>query len=402
MDAGRVSHSAEPCIGRVSADGQRWLSWGWCSSGACGGSASEGFLGRQARAGPSIHSVAVLPLENLSGDQDQEYVADGMTEALIARLGGLRSLRVISRTSAMQFKGGRKSRPGDCRSLKVDAVVTGSVQRSGDRIRVTANLIRSDPETQLWSGTYDRDVRDVLALQSERCARHRAASRHHRHWPGERPSLGHDRQPSHRRSTTATSRGAFTSTGIHAASIEQSITHFEAAIAGDATFAPAYLGLATAHGSFGTITIGASPPSDVLPKAVAAATRALELDPTLADAHVWLADLHNRDMAVGRGRVRLPARARAEPEPRTRARAVWAGGFSTVDAARRRLRNHAAGATSTRSRWTWACQLRRHALHRAPVRRGDPRAAQHPALGPGQLECADDSRDGAGREGAIR
>ena len=130
-----------------------------------GGSAPPGVLTAGASAGPAHRSIAVLPLENLSGQSDQEYVADGITEAMIVRLGSLRTLRVISRTSVMQFKGTRKPVPEIAKALGVDAVVTGSVQRAGDRIRITVQLIRSDPEEQLWSESYDRELRDVLALQ---------------------------------------------------------------------------------------------------------------------------------------------------------------------------------------------------------------------------------------------
>ena len=264
----------------------------------------EPFSGRPASAGSPIHSLAVLPLENLSGDPGQEYVADGMTEALIARLGGLRSLRVISRTSAIQFKGGRQSVPEISRALAVDAVVTGSVQRSAGRIRITAHLIRSHPEAQLWSGTYDRDVRDVLALQSEvalaiarqvdiivtgsESAVLAAAA------PAVSPEV-YDQYL----------KGRFYLHKYTRVSIERSIKHFDAAIAGDPTFAPAYLGLATAYGSFGTITIGSAPPPDVLPRAIAAATRALELDPTLADAEVWLADTAQQEWRWAEAESRL-------------------------------------------------------------------------------------------------
>jgi TolB-like protein/tetratricopeptide (TPR) repeat protein len=255
---------------------------------------AERFSGRRPSAGPSIRSIAVLPLENFSGDPDQGYAADGITEALIARLGGLRGLRVISRTSAMQFKGTRKPIPEIATTLAVDAVVTGSVQRSGGRIRITAQLIQSNPEEQLWSGTYDRDMRDVLALESEVALI--VAKQVGIVVTGADSARGTGVAP-----TVSPAvydhylKGRFQFHKYTQASIEESITHFEAAIAADASFAPAYVGLAAAYGSLGTITIGASPPSDVLPKAVAAANRALELDPTLSDAYVWLAIAQQQD-----------------------------------------------------------------------------------------------------------
>jgi TolB-like protein len=117
------------------------------------------------RAGAArIQSIAVLPLENLSGDPAQEYFADGMTEALISDLGKLGKLRVISRTSAMHYKGTRKTLPEIARELNVDAVIEGAVLRSGNRVRITAQLIRASPETHLWAESYERDPRDVLAL----------------------------------------------------------------------------------------------------------------------------------------------------------------------------------------------------------------------------------------------
>src|SRR5258708_7823411 len=120
-----------------------------------------------ASASGAIRSLAVLPLQNFSGNPEQDYFADGMTEALIARLSAIHALRVISRTSAMQFKGTRKSVPAIGKELNVDAVIEGSVLRSGDKIRVTVQLIRADTDEHLWSGTYDRELQDVLALQSD-------------------------------------------------------------------------------------------------------------------------------------------------------------------------------------------------------------------------------------------
>ena len=116
---------------------------------------------------PRIESIAVLPLENLSGDPSQEYFADGMTEALISNLAQIRAVRVISRTTVMRYKGAKKSLPEIARELGVDAVIEGSVMRSGDRVRVTAQMMEGATETHLWGKEYDRDLRDVLALQSE-------------------------------------------------------------------------------------------------------------------------------------------------------------------------------------------------------------------------------------------
>ena len=116
---------------------------------------------------PKITSLAVLPLKNLSGDPAQEYFADGMTEEMIGRLSMIRGLRVISRTSAMQFKDTRLSAPEIARKLGVDALVEGSVMREGNRIRVHAQLIRASTDEHFWSASYDRELGDALTLESE-------------------------------------------------------------------------------------------------------------------------------------------------------------------------------------------------------------------------------------------
>jgi TolB-like protein len=128
-----------------------------------------GWRNRLLRQGPKpeIRALAVLPLANLSGDPQQEYFADSMTDALISQVGQVGSLRVISRTSVMQYKGTQKPLPQIARELNVDALVDGSVLRSGDRVRVTAQLIGAVPERHLWVRSYDRDLRDVLTLESE-------------------------------------------------------------------------------------------------------------------------------------------------------------------------------------------------------------------------------------------
>ncbi len=116
---------------------------------------------------PKIRALAVLPLKNLSGDPAQQYLADGMTEALIGRLARIHNLRVVSRTSVMRFKDPKLSTPQISKTLGVDAIVEGSVMREGDRIRVTAQLIRGATDEHLWSESYDRDFRDVLGLESD-------------------------------------------------------------------------------------------------------------------------------------------------------------------------------------------------------------------------------------------
>jgi len=125
------------------------------------------FIGIPAITAAPIESLAVLPLENLSGDPEQEYFAEGMTEALITSLAKVGALRVISRTSAMRYKRTDKTVPQIARELNVDAVVEGTVQRSGGRVRISAQLLHAPTDTHLWADSYDRDLRDVLALQAE-------------------------------------------------------------------------------------------------------------------------------------------------------------------------------------------------------------------------------------------
>src|SRR6266849_9645194 len=129
------------------------------------GSLRERLLGKPAV--PSIHSIAVLPLQNLSNDPSQEYFADGMTDALITDLAQIGSLKVISRTSTMHYKKSDKTMPEIARELNVDGIVEGTVQRSGDRVRITAQLIHGPSDKHLWANSYERDARNVLSMESE-------------------------------------------------------------------------------------------------------------------------------------------------------------------------------------------------------------------------------------------
>ena len=234
---------------------------------------------------PKIQSLAVLPLKNLSGDPTQEYLADGMTEAFIGRLSDIRDLRVISRTSVMRFKDAQLSVPEIAKTLQVDALVEGSVIREGNRIRVHAQLIRCATDEHFWSETYDRELKDVLALQSE-VAQAIARKVEVTVTGAERARLVAARQVSPEVYESYL-KGAF-SESYSRIGVEQSIAYFEDAIRKDPTFAPAYLGLAGAYDALGSPGIGAAPPSDVRPKVISAARRALELDPSLPGAHATL------------------------------------------------------------------------------------------------------------------
>jgi len=243
--------------------------------------------GRGNATSPKIKSLAVLPLKNLSGDPAQEYFADGMTEAVIGRLSMIRGLRVISRTSSMRFKDTRLSTPEIAKSLGVDAIVEGSVMREGGRVRVHAQLIRAATDEHFWSETYDRDLGDALALESE--VAQAIAQRVQVTFTGdERARLAATRSVAPEVYESYL-KGAFGQSNSRT-EIEIGIGYFEEAIRKDPKFAPAYVGLAFAYDDLGTLLVGASP-EEVRPKAISAARKALELDPDLADAHALLGDM---------------------------------------------------------------------------------------------------------------
>jgi len=237
---------------------------------------------------PRIESLAVLPLENLSGDKDQEYFADGMTEALIAELGQIGSLRVISRTSVMRFKGARPQGGLEeiARQLKVDAVVEGSVLRSGDRVRITAQLIGAVPERHLWARSYERDLRDVLALQSE-VARTVAQQIKATLTPQEQTRLARAR-PVNPEAHDAYLRGRFYRSRAGPEGRRRAIEYFQRAIQIDAGYALAYASLAEAYAALGNAEVLGIPAHETYAKAREAALKALSLDDSLAEAHTAL------------------------------------------------------------------------------------------------------------------
>jgi TolB-like protein/Tfp pilus assembly protein PilF len=235
---------------------------------------------------PKITSLAVLPLDNLSGDPAQQYFADGMTEEVIGRLSMIRGLRVISRTSVMRFKDIHMSAPEIAKALHVDALVEGSVIRDGSRVRVHAQLIRGATDEHFWSETYDREMRDALALESE-VAQSIARRVEVTVTGDERERLSAVRSVSPEVYESYL-KGVF-ARGEGKAGIAESIGYFEDAIRRDPTYAPAYVGLANAYRSFGTVFMGGGPPEQTRAKVISAARKALELDPQLAEAHNILA-----------------------------------------------------------------------------------------------------------------
>ena len=235
-----------------------------------------------------IRSIAVLPLRNLSGDPAQDYLADGITEAVIGRLANIHELRVTSHTSVMRFKNTQVSIPEIARTLGVDAVVEGSVMKEGDRIRVTAQLIRGPTDEHFWSETYDREMRDALTLESELAQS--IAEKVEVTVTGEerqRLSSAHPVAPEVYESYL---KGRFVLGEGKRAEVEQSIPYFEDALNRDATFAPAYLGLAEAYTSLGMVVSGVAP-EVTRPKVTSFARKALALDPNLVEAHVVLANV---------------------------------------------------------------------------------------------------------------
>ena len=236
---------------------------------------------------PAITSLAVLPLENLSGDPTQDYLADGVTEALIGHLARIRALRVVSRTSVMRFKGTKKSLSEIARALNVDAVIEGTVQRTGDRVKISVQLIHTPTDTHLWAREYERQLTDVLKLQGE-VARVVADEIRVQVTAEERARMA---------SATSVDPAAHQEYLVgryhlwryNEENLKRAIAHFERATQIDPQYAAAYAGLSHAwwaRGVYGSIN-----PQMAESPSRAAARTALELDVDLAEAHVVQADL---------------------------------------------------------------------------------------------------------------
>jgi TolB-like protein/DNA-binding winged helix-turn-helix (wHTH) protein/Tfp pilus assembly protein PilF len=236
-------------------------------------------------AGSRIRSLAVLPLENLSGDASQEYFADGMTEELTTNLAKIKSLRVISRTSAMKYKNARTPLAEIARSLHVDAVVEGSVVRSGDKLRITAQLIDARTDRHLWAEDYNRDLRDVVAVQDE-VARRIAQEIRTTLTPEERAHLTSQRQVNPA-AYEAYLRGRYFWNKRTEEGTKKAMAFFEQSIGKDPNSPLAYDGLADCWISLGWY--GYLSPKETYPRVKAAALKALELDATLGEAYTSLA-----------------------------------------------------------------------------------------------------------------
>jgi len=233
-----------------------------------------------------IRSLAVLPLQNLSNDASQEYFADGMTDELITDLAKLRQLKVVSMTSVMQYKGTRRPLPQIGQELGVDAVVEGSVLRSGDRVRITAQLIRAATDRHIWAETYDGDLKDVLALQAR--VAEAITNEVKLNLSADESERLHGASAARRdvnpEAYDLYLRGRYAWKERTEPSFQTAIGYFNQAIEKDPNFAPAYAGLADCH----TLLVLYNHPGDIAP-AYAAAQKALQLDDTLAEAHTSLA-----------------------------------------------------------------------------------------------------------------
>jgi TolB-like protein/DNA-binding winged helix-turn-helix (wHTH) protein/Flp pilus assembly protein TadD len=234
----------------------------------------------------TIQSLAVLPLQNLSGDPAQDYFADGMTEALITDMAKTSGLKVISRTSIMQYKDSRKKLPEIAQELGVDAIVEGSVLRSADRVRVTAQLVQGATDQHLWAETYERDLRDSVTLQDD-------VSRNIAMQIRKEIAPSSPRQLAALTAVTPQARddylkGRYFWNQRSEASYLKSIEYFQAAIAENPQYAEAYAGLADAYALLGSLP-NSKTRQTAMPEAKETAMKALELDDSLAEAHTSLA-----------------------------------------------------------------------------------------------------------------
>ena len=245
------------------------------------------FIGMTGTSTPGrIRSLAVLPLENLSHDPQQEYFAEGLTEALITTLAKIGELRVVSRTSAMLYKGVRKSLREIARELEVDTIVEGTVLRAGHRVRITAQLIDPMKETHLWAESYERDLRNVLALQSE-VAQAIAREIKVKLTPQERAQLAKVQQPVEPEAYEAYLKGRYYWNRRNPEGLKRAVQYFEQAIEMDPTYAVGYAGLADGLSILALWSLVG--PEEGCGKAKRLALRALEIDGSLAEAYASLA-----------------------------------------------------------------------------------------------------------------
>jgi len=236
---------------------------------------------------PRIDSIAVLPLENLSDDPAEEYFSDGMTEELICAIARIDSLRVISRTSAMLYKGSRKSLPEIAKELGVDAILEGTVARSGEKVRITAQLIYAPEDKHLWAGRYARDLREILQLQTE--IAQNIAVQIHKVVDPKRVFSQLARQV-HPQAYEACLKGNFFRDKMTPEDLEKSLKFYTQAISLDPAYAQAYGELSQTYFYCGVFGMGH--PGELFPRARVSAVKALELDETVPSAHNAMAAIH--------------------------------------------------------------------------------------------------------------
>jgi TolB-like protein/Flp pilus assembly protein TadD len=244
----------------------------------------------------SYRSLAVLPLANFSSDPAQDYFADQMTDELITQFSNLGDLKVISRTSVMRYKGTKMSLPQIARELGVDAIVEGAVQRSGTRVRITAQLVDAATDKHLWAKDYDRDLSDVLLLQSD-VARDIARTIQVQLTPQQQKRLEKEIRPVIPEAYESYLLGRYYWNKRTADGLKKAGDFFQQAIAKDPNYALAYSGLSD-YFAFLTLVGGPEimPPREAMTKAKTAAAKALELDDLLAEAHASMGHvLHNYD-----------------------------------------------------------------------------------------------------------
>jgi len=236
-----------------------------------------------------VHSMSlvVLPLENLTGDKEQDYFADGMTDDLTANLAKIRSLRVISRTTAMAYKGTHKPLSEIARELRVDAVVEGTVLRAGNRVRITAELVQVSTDHHLWADTYESPFGDILTLQSQVASAIVNQIRINL-TPEEQHFLASTR-PVSAESYEDYLKGRYYWNKRSEEGLTKAIEYFQSATQKDPHSALAFAGLADCYSIIGSAIVGSVPSKEVAPKARAAALKALELDKSLAEAQTSLA-----------------------------------------------------------------------------------------------------------------
>lgn len=233
------------------------------------------------------NSLVVLPLENLSGDKEQDYFADGMTDDLIANLAKIRSLRVVSRSTAMAYKGTHKPVSQIAAELNVDAVVEGTVMRVGNRVRITAELVQVSTDQHLWADTYESPIGDVLALQNRVSSAiveeiRINLTKEDKERLAAKPSVSPEAYEDYL-------KGRYYWNKRSGEGFAKAIGYFEDATRRDPQYALAYAGLADCYGIIGATIYGTLPAAEAAPKAKAAATRALEIDASLAEAETSLA-----------------------------------------------------------------------------------------------------------------